>query len=595
MINLLPLMIERVGIILIAVFLLSQFKPFRRIIHNEQGLKEKGFLVLVFGAFAVISNYTGIEIHHSLVGKGNWLYNLEPDSAIANTRIMGIAIGSLLGGPLVGLGIGLIAGIHRLMLGGFTAEACAVSAILAGVAAGYLGKKNKENSSIQPWYAAAAGCLMEIVQMAIIILVTRPIERAWDLVQMIGIPMVAINGFGTLLFMLIIQSILREEERTKALQTNKAFDIADKTLPYFRQGLNSVSCKEVAKIMLDLTDADAIAITDSSSVLAHAGAGSDHHVPTKGFSTELTKQVLMQGTILTAKSREEILCLHNDCPLRAAVVLPLKVHDKTAGTLKLYFKNPNSLGKVEHELAEGLAKLFSAQLELAEAERQSKLLKNAEIKALQSQVHPHFLFNAINTISVLCRTDAEKARKLLLELSQFFRSNLQGARQMFIPLDKELEHVKAYLSLEQARFPDKYHVAFDIEPGLEKCLLPPFTLQPLVENAIRYGFLHSNAPGEVQVTACAKENRLYIDVTDNGQGISPAKLEALGKKEVHSEQGSGTALVNIRERLEGMYNYDASFEIKSLEGTGTSVTLNIPLEILQKGGNERYAESPHHG
>ncbi|MDK8210717.1 histidine kinase, partial [Bacillus subtilis] len=79
-------------------------------------------------------------------------------------------------------------------------------------------------------------------------------------------------------------------------------------------------------------------------------------------------------------------------------------------------------------------------------------------KALQAQVNPHFLFNAINTISALCRQDVEKARKLLLQLSIYFRSNLQGARQLLIPLSKELDHVHAYLSLEQARFPNKYEI-----------------------------------------------------------------------------------------------------------------------------------------
>ncbi|MCV5434345.1 histidine kinase, partial [Escherichia coli] len=84
-------------------------------------------------------------------------------------------------------------------------------------------------------------------------------------------------------------------------------------------------------------------------------------------------------------------------------------HGNTIGTLKLYFKNPNQLSRVEEELAEGLAKIFSTQLELGEAELQSKLLQDAEIKALQAQINPHFLFNAINTVSALCRTDVEKA------------------------------------------------------------------------------------------------------------------------------------------------------------------------------------------
>lgn len=578
MITLLPLMLERVGILVIVAFLLSQLKSFRQIFQHEHGLAGKTLLVAVFGIFGIISNYTGIEIHRSSIVGESWQLAVGPDSAIANTRIMGVGIGGLLGGPFVGLGVGMIAGLHRYTLGGFTAGSCAISSILAGVAAGYIGRWYRKRRAITPAFAVLVGVTMEIIQMAIILLVTKPFEIAWELVQLIGIPMIVINGFGTLLFMFIIQSILREEERTRALQTHQAFRIADQTLPFFRQGLNPDSCKEVSKIMLKLTEADAVAITNDHGVLAHVGAASDHHVPMQGLATGLTKRVLDQGKVITAKSKDEIFCFHENCPLQAAVVLPLQVHQKTVGTLKLYFTHPSQLSEVEQELAEGLAKLFSTQLELAEAELQSKLLKDAEIKALQAQVHPHFLFNAINTISALCRTDAKEARKLLLELSIFFRSNLQGARQMLIPLEKELEHVKAYLSLEQARFPNKYHVVFNIEPGLEMVPIPPFTMQPLVENAIRHAFSRVKKCGEVTVSAYESEEKMYIEVKDNGNGISSENLESLGKQTVQSKEGTGTALYNIRERLEGIYGDKADFRIKSKQGEGTTIQIIVPLD-----------------
>ncbi|MDQ0242684.1 two-component system sensor histidine kinase LytS [Bacillus fengqiuensis] len=593
MITLLPLMLERVGILVIVAFLLSQLKSFRQIFQYEHGLTGKALLVAVFGIFGIISNYTGIEIHHSSISTHAWQTAVGPDSAIANTRIMGVGIGGLIGGPFVGLGVGMIAGLHRYTLGGFTAGACAISSILAGVAAGYIGRWYRKRRAITPAFAVMVGVTMEIVQMGIILLVTKPFEIAWELVQLIGIPMIVINGFGTLLFMFIIQSILREEERTRALQTHKAFWIADQTLPFFRQGLNPQSCKEVAEILLKLTEADAIAITNDHEVLAHVGSASDHHAPMKGLATGLTKRVLEQGKIITAKSKKEIFCFHEHCPLQAAVVLPLQVHQKTVGTLKLYFENPSQLNEVQQELAEGLARLFSTQLELAEAELQSKLLKDAEIKALQAQVHPHFLFNAINTISALCRTDVEKARKLLLELSVFFRSNLQGARQMLIPLEKELEHVKAYLSLEQARFPDKYHVVFNIEPGLEMVPIPPFTLQPLVENAIRHAFSRIKSCGEVTVVAYEMEEKMYIVVKDNGNGISSEKLESLGKQTVKSKEGTGTALYNIRERLEGIYGDKADFRINSAQGEGTTIQIIIPLN--RNGALENHVKGFYSG
>lgn len=158
------------------------------------------------------------------------------------------------------------------------------------------------------------------------------------------------------------------------------------------------------------------------------------------------------GHLKEAHSKEEIGCNNPNCSLTSAIVIPLMINQEVAGTLKFYFTNEYENTTSTKQLARGLADIFSSQLELGQAEMQSKLLKDAEIKSLQAQVNPHFFFNAINTISALVRIDSEKARKLLLQLSQFFRSNLQGARNNTITLEKELQQVEAYLALEQARF-----------------------------------------------------------------------------------------------------------------------------------------------
>ncbi|MCQ6281506.1 sensor histidine kinase [Bacillus sp. EB600] len=575
MLTLVPLMLERVGILIIVAFLLSRMKTFRRVIHDEHGLREKVFMIAIFGVFGIISNYTGVEISHGSIRSQDWLTEIDKDNAIANTRIMGVAIGGLLGGPVVGIGAGLIAGLHRLSLGGFTAGACAFSTILAGIVTGFMGKHFKIQVEKTPWKAVVIGILMECVQMGIILVAAKPYDEALHLVDLISVPMIAINGFGTFIFLMIIQEILLEEERTRALQTHKALYIAQQTLPFFRQGLKVDSCKKAAEVILKWTNADAISITDQQQVLAHAGAGSDHHLPLSKMATKLTKKVLEQGRIITAKSPQEIQCWKENCPLHAAIVLPLHVHQKTVGTLKLYFKNISKLDQVEQELAEGLGKLFSDQLEMAEIEMQRRLLKDAEIKALQAQIHPHFLFNAINTISSMIRTDADQARGLLINLSTFFRSNLQGARQMLIPLEKELEHVEAYLSLEQARFPDRYKVEMEIAPSLEHVLIPPFTLQPLVENAIRYAFQKTKT-GTVKISAFEENGRMVLLTEDNGQGISPERLQTLGKQTVESAEGTGTALWNIRTRIEEIYGPEALFQIESNAERGTKVCIKLP-------------------
>lgn len=582
--HLIPLMLERAGILLILAFMLSRMKSFRRIIHNEHGWTEKWMLIAVFGIFGIISNYTGIQIEHSTISSQAWNADVSAESAIANTRIMGVVIGGLLGGPFVGAGVGLLAGAHRLMLGGFTSVACGVSTMLAGLVTGLIGAKYRARHPNSPRYAALIGILMESVQMLIILIVAKPFSSAWELVQLIALPMIIVNGFGTWLFMIMIQSIFQEEERSRALQTHKVLYIADQTMPYFRQGLNAVSCEAAARIILKETNADAISLTDKEMILAHVGAGVDHHVAQQGITTRLTRLVLQEGIVHVAQSKEQIQCHNPNCPLQAAIVIPLEVHGATVGTLKLYFKKSSKLDPVAIELAEGLSKLFSTQLEMAEVEQQSRLLKDAEIRALQAQVHPHFLFNAINTISVLCRTDPEQARTLLLQLSTFFRSNLQGARSVLIPLHKELEHVEAYLSLEQARFPGKYTVEFEIEPELYEVRIPPFTLQPLVENAIRHAFGKGfkDRQGKVTITAWREGDRMRLTTTDNGIGIESEVLERLGKEEVPSYEGTGTVMHNISKRVEELYSRQASFHVESRLGEGTKATLELPIHYNER-------------
>ncbi|PGA94224.1 two-component system sensor histidine kinase LytS [Bacillus wiedmannii] len=580
MLNLVLMMIERVGLIVILGFLLSHIKTFRRLLHRQDGYADKLKLICIFSVFTIVSNYTGIEIAGNTIMNENWLQGVSSSSTIANTRIMGVGISGLLGGPIVGIGVGSIAGIHRYMLGGTTALSCAISSILAGVITGYIGYIFKKyNRATTPKFSAVLSVFIVSLEMIMILLI---VEDGISIVKTIAIPMILVNSFGSFILLSMIQAILRQEENAKALQTHKVLRIADKTLPYFRQGLTEESCKHVAQIIHHFTGTDAVSLTDTEKILAHVGLASDHHIPSHSLITGLSKEVLHTGKIMKAKSREVINCQHEGCPLQAAIVIPLTSHENTIGTLKLYFKNPNQLSRVEEELAEGLAKIFSTQLELGEAELQSKLLQDAEIKALQAQINPHFLFNAINTVSALCRTDVEKARKLLLQLSVYFRCNLQGARQLLIPLEQELNHVHAYLSLEQARFPNKYEVKMYMEEGLKTTLVPPFVLQLLVENALRHAFPKKQPVCEVEVHVFEKEGMVHFEVKDNGQGIEEKRLEQLGKMVVSSKKGTGTALYNINERLIGLFGKETMLHIESELNEGTEITFVIP----KKAGEE---------
>ena len=150
-------------------------------------------------------------------------------------------------------------------------------------------------------------------------------------------------------------------------------------------------------------------------------------------------------------------------------------------------------------MAEGLAQVLSTQLELAELERQTELATRMELKALQAQINPHFLFNTINTIASLIRTDPARARELLREFAAFYRRTLESGDEL-IPLELELEQTHRYLMFELARFGDRVVVQEEVDPKVRRILVPAFIVQPLVENAIAHG-MRPDAPLTVSLTS----------------------------------------------------------------------------------------------
>ena len=200
--------------------------------------------------------------------------------------------------------------------------------------------------------------------------------------------MISINSIGTAIFLSIILSTIKQEEETRAIQTHDVLQLANETLPFFRSGLNEHSAKQAATIILNLMRVSAVAITNRKDILTHVGAASDHHVAQKQIITNLSKQAIQAGTLKEAYSREDIGCNHPECPLEAAIVVPLSVKNDVVGTLKLYFTNKHDVSHSDKQLASGLAEIFSSQLELGQAETQCALVRDAEIKSLQAQVNP---------------------------------------------------------------------------------------------------------------------------------------------------------------------------------------------------------------
>lgn len=551
-------LLNKLGFIILLSYFVTRFPQLKRVIRKEKiSWKETIFLSLVFGTIGVMGTYFGIPVH----------------GALANSRVVGVVVGGLLGGPWVGLGAGIIAGGHRwaIDIGGFTAFACAVATISEGLLGGCFSHFVKKQK-LKWWRAFIIGIIAEIMQMLIILIIAKPYILALQLVKVIWIPMIIVNALGISLMIAIIESIYVERERIGAHQAQVALNIANKTLPYFRKGLQEESASHAVKIIMDAVDADAVAITDREEILAHVGVGEDHHIAGLKTMTKMTSRVIENGNYVIADTRDQVGCSNEKCKLSSAVIVPLKEKDKVIGTLKLYRVGEQKITTVDVELATGLAQLFSTQLELARLEYQTQLIDKAELKALQAQINPHFLFNALNTIISLVRSNPEKARVLLGNLGDFFRNNLQHAEEM-VTLEKEISHVKSYLAIEEARFGDKLKVFYDL-PEKTSVKLPPLILQPIVENAVKHGLLPRKNGGSIFIEAHEERDTLVITVKDNGVGMDEDKIS-----QVLSENGMGgrIGISNVNNRLRNVFGAQFGLKINSELEQGTCVILKIPF------------------
>ncbi|RAK18945.1 two-component system sensor histidine kinase LytS [Anoxybacillus vitaminiphilus] len=575
-------MFERLGIIVMVAFLLTRLPYFRRLIYQQDVGKTQRFtIMLIFGLFGIVGTYTGLTVHVGTSEISKWAWALKKDEALANSRVIGVVIAGLLCGWRVGLGAGLIAGIHRLFLGGFTAVACGVSTMIAGAIAGFVHHRKKGVAAFSPLMALVVGMGAEALQMCVILLMAKPFEHAWMLVEAIGIPMVVANGLGCAIFILVIRNVFQEEEKAGALQAEKAMRLAEATVSYLRNGLTPQSAKAICELFIKEVSSIAVAVTDKTRILAHVGAGSDHHVAGEPIQTETTRKVIETGEMLIVHNR--VICRHVDCPLHKEIIAPLKKKDETVGTLKFYFRSEADLSSITFEFVKGLSSLLSLQLEIAEAEKYYQLMKEAQIKALHAQVHPHFLFNALNTIVSYIRIDPNRARQLLLSLAHYFRKNLVGATEMLSTLEEELKHVRAYLTIEEARFQDKLRVFYEIEEGYEQLTLPTMTLQPLVENAVKHGLRHMKKGSEIVISVKSRGSFVEIAVSDNGKGMGKEQVARLLQKPVASQSGAGIGLYNVNERLKSLLGEHAKLLIISQEGKGTTVQLVIPYKQEERG------------
>jgi two-component system LytT family sensor kinase len=209
----------------------------------------------------------------------------------------------------------------------------------------------------------------------------------------------------------------------------------------------------------------------------------------------------------------------------------------------------------------------NTRIEMNLEQNQQHLLK-ARMDALTSQINPHFLFNTLNTVSSLIRFDPDMARGVVLKLSNILRRLLRK-HETFVPLREELDFIDDYLDIEVIRFgPDKLQIFKEVDDETLDAFVPSMLLQPIVENAIKHGLAPRLAGGQIHIRTKHRDGRLLIEIDDNGMGMSNERL-----LEVY---GGGIGISNVHERLRLLYGDHFEMDIRSQEGEGTQIRIEIP-------------------
>ncbi|WP_143588843.1 LytS/YhcK type 5TM receptor domain-containing protein [Terribacillus halophilus] len=539
---------ERAALLLIILFFLTKIKGFKEILQKEHhSVRELSVLTIVFCSFAIFGTYSGIEVEGSLV----------------NIRTVAIISGGILFGPWVGIITGIVSGLHRYLIDidGITSLPCLITSVTAGFASGFINKKIKKH---RWWYVGIlTGVLSQALTMTLIIVLSEPKSLGISIVEQIVIPMM-VGEVSIGLLVLLVHNIEGEKKQIAAAQAKLALDIANKTLPYFRS-ITPASLQRICQIIKEEIGADAVAITDTKTVIAYHGLGAERYQNTSRIVTDMTKEALSSGDIVI---RNEVDDLHLP-QMHCLLIVPFQEGNEVTGALKIYYEKKNRITDSLQTLGIGLAQIISNLMEISRIEQIKEAANKAELKALQSKINPHFLFNSLNAIASTTRRDPNRARELIHNLSGYLRYNLELHDEM-IAIEEELKQVRDYVEIEKSRFGDKLHIIYDIDPVQVK--VPSLLLQPLVENAIHHGVRKSRWQGAVYLSVKAQKDFIRINVSDTGAGIEEEIVEKLYKDEARVKN-IGLANVHQRVRL----NYGKGLTINRLD-PGTEIYFDIPVK-----------------
>ncbi|MBV9012013.1 MAG: histidine kinase [Pseudonocardiales bacterium] len=355
--------------------------------------------------------------------------------------------------------------------------------------------------------------------------------------------------------------------------TYTALNIMAQASLTLREPLCAASATAAAPYLREMLHGMAVVLTnDKADMLAwdskaEQDADAKHH---SNWVVGAVHAVLETGR-QQIRHQRDMDCGRGNCPVRSVVVSPLQVDGGIVGTLGVI--SQRAAGAKMIRATQSVARYVSSQLELAELDESRARLAHAEIRALRSQISPHFIYNALTTISHCVKTDPEQARELIMEFSDFTRYSFRADAE-FTTLAEELNNIDRYLILEKARFGERLQVKVQIAPEVLPVVLPFLALQPLVENAVRHGLGGKDDGGTLSIIAEDAGADCVISVEDDGIGMDPDRL----REEMTDSHltGAHVGLGNVHDRLRGAFGDECGLVVETGPGMGTKVSMKVP-------------------
>jgi two-component system LytT family sensor kinase len=340
-----------------------------------------------------------------------------------------------------------------------------------------------------------------------------------------------------------------------------------KAAPSLRGGLTERAADHATPDLRKLFRCVAVGITDpAGTLLSWDGAAAEHY---EDLTTAISRA--LAGYRREHVEHDKLACgTRADCPMREAVVVPLIADGSCEGTVVLVGDGARTQFL---RMADTIGGFISTQLELAKLDGSRQELAKAEVRALRAQISPHFIYNALNTISSLIRTDPDRARELLGEFAEFTRYSFR-TDGFFTTLADELRNVERYLTLEHARYGPRLEVRLKMAPEVMSVAMPFLVLQPLVENAVRHGLSRKPGGGTVTVVASDDGTDAVITVDDDGIGMDADRLTE-DLSDAH-RSGAHVGIGNINQRMRSHYGDRYALVVETAPGEGMKVILRVP-------------------